>query len=184
MNYQGYLLAAHPKRRDLSFRRAVALVIKHSDDFCLGLLLNKQIVDSITVQSVMENMGIVTDLDGPVYWGGPESSHRITVVHSLDWQSANTSEITENLGFSNDISVLTALASDRGPKYYRVIAGHVKWAPGELEGEISGETPWYLDDTWSWCPSSTELVFNYSGSDQWHQVISSSASYQVSEWFA
>lgn len=184
MDYQGYLLAAHPRRRDPAARRGVIFVASYSDYGSLGLMINKQIVDSITIQTVMENMGIDSDLDGPVYWGGASASNRISVIHSLDWSSSNTSRITADLGVSNDISVLSALAEDHGPQYYRVIAGHTKWPAGELDGEISGEAPWSVDDIWSWCPASTELIFGYTGLDQWHQVISTSASYQVAEWFA
>lgn len=184
MNYQGYLLAAHPRRRDPTFRSGVVLVVKHNERHCLGLQINKEIVDSIDIQTIMENSMISGDLDGPVFWGGPEFNTRVTVIHSLDWISSNTSKITNGIGISNDTSILTALADGRGPKQWRAVLGHVKWADGELEGEISGDAPWAPNDTWNYCLAEPKLIFDYRGAEQWRKVITTSASLQVNQWFA
>lgn len=184
MNYQGYLLAAHPLRKETTFRRGTVLVVKHNDYHCWGLQINKPITDGLDIQTVMQNSDIVGDLNGPVYWGGPDRNNRISVLHSLDWVGPTTVEITDNLGLSNDVTVLSALNAGRGPHQYRVVLGHIKWAPGELEGEISGQDPWTVEDTWVYTACTPNLIFDADGSAQWRQVMNACTLDQVNQWFS
>lgn len=182
-NYKGYLLAAHPKRQDPILRRGVMLIIDHDDTGAIGLQINKPFTNDITFATVMQNVGLPTGVDQPLYNGGPESTNRIHVIHSLDWYSPTTIKITDRIGVSNDVSVLAAISKNEGPEYFRVAAGFTRWLPGHLDGEILGEAPWHITQSWSFAPADVETVFNLDDIEQWHTVIAESSRLQTSNWF-
>lgn len=181
--YRGYLLAAHPKRKDPILNKSVMLILDHDISGAIGLQINKSFSNDISFETVMQNVGLVTPEDRPLYNGGPEAQNRIHVVHSLDWYTASTVKITERLGVSHDISILAAISKGEGPDYFRVVAGFFRWLPGCLEGEVLGEEPFTIDQTWSFVPATIENVFERDDLDQWHNVISESSKIQVASWF-
>jgi putative transcriptional regulator len=182
-NYKGCLLAAHPQQPESSLRRAVMLVIAHDKTGSLGLQLNKKFDGDLTMLTVMENLGLYSDLDQPLYSGGPDATNRIHVVHSLDWSTRSTIKVTNQLGVSNDISVLAAISENEGPEYFRVIAGYTRWASKHLEGEMRGTDPWSVIHTWSSVPANIENVFSLDDIDQWYKTIDDAGRIQIASWF-
>jgi putative AlgH/UPF0301 family transcriptional regulator len=91
--------------------------------------------------------------------------------------------LSNNLGVSHDVSVLAAISKGEGPEYFRVVAGYHKWLPGYLEGEILGEEPWDVTNTWGFVPATIETVFELDGIEQWYTVLSESSKLQVATWF-
>lgn len=186
-NLKGCLLAANPQRRESILKRSVIMIVDHENKDTggtIGLQINKMIIEGITMQTVMENMGLESDLDAPVYYGGPFASNRVSVIHSTDWIGMTTSKINDNFALSNDMSILAALADGTGPKFYRLITGHMKWKAGDLEGELSGKVPWDQTDPWIICPKvSEDLVFLSDGIDQWNYTIETAAQCQAEESF-
>ena len=182
-NYTGYLLAAHPKRTDSVLRRSTVLVIDHDSAGAIGLQINKPYVSNVTFDSVMRNVGLTMPNDQPLYNGGPESTNRIHVIHTLDWFSPTTNKVTDQIGISSDLSVLSAISNNEGPSYFRAIAGFVRWLPRHLDGEVLGEDPWTINHSWSFTRAEPETLFGYTDIDQWHRVIAESSREQVASWF-
>lgn len=182
-NYKGYLLAAHPRRTEPTLRKGVLLVLDHDSTGSIGLQINKPFTNDITFQTVMQNVGLHSDCDQPLYCGGSESTNRIHVLHTLDWYTANTTKITDQIGVSHDVSVLAAISKNEGPEQFRVVAGFTRWLPGHLEGEIRAQEPWTINHSWSWVPADPDTVFGQDDVDQWHTVIAQSSRMQVSSWF-
>jgi len=182
-NYTGYLLASHPKRAEPMLRRSTILVIDHDASGAIGLQINKPYVSNLTLNTVMQNVGLSTSNDQPLYNGGTESSNRIHIIHTLDWFSPTTNRINEQIGISSDLSVLTAIGNDEGPSQLRAVAGFTRWLPGYLEGEILGEAPWTINHCWSFTPATADTLFGYTDLEQWHKVITDSSRQQVSSWF-
>ena len=182
-SFKGYLLAAHPKRPEPILRRGVILILDHDASGAIGLQINKPFTNDITFKNVMSNVGLSIDQDQPLYTGGAESPNRVHVVHSLDWYSPNTERITETIGVSHDVSVLAAISAGEGPSFFRVCAGVTRWMPGHLEGEVIGEEPWDISQSWSFVPADIESVFGSDDIDQWHKVITESSRLQVANWF-
>ena len=182
-NYAGFLIAAHPKRADTVLRRSAILVIDHDTSGAIGLQINRPYTNNVTVDSVMQNIGLSIDGDQPLYNGGTESTNRIHIIHTLDWFSPTTNKLTEQIGISSDLSVLTAISKHEGPAQFRAVAGFTRWLPGHLEGEVLGEAPWNINQSWSFTRAEPELVFGYTDIDQWHKVIADSSKKQVASWF-
>lgn len=182
-NYRGYLLAAHPKRPDPHLRKGVMLVLDHDSSGAIGLQINKPFSNNVSFNTVMKTVGLPNPTDQPLYNGGPEATNRIHVIHSLDWYSSSTTKITDQIGVSNDISVLAAISEGQGPEYFRVVAGFARWLPGHLDGEIIGEDPWNINHTWTFVPADIDILFGLDDIDQWHKIIAESGRMQVSTWF-
>ena len=182
-NYKGYLLAAHPKRQESMLKMGVLLILDHDINGAIGLQINKPFTNDITFETVMQNIGLSCPDDRPLYLGGPEAQNRIHIIHSLDWYSAGTTKINEQIGVSHDVSILAAISKNEGPENFRAVAGFVRWAPGQLESEITAETPWEIHQSWSFVPATLETVFEKEGTDQWRQNIAESSKLQVSSWF-
>jgi putative transcriptional regulator len=182
-NYRGYLLAAHPKRPDPYSRRGVMLVLDHDTTGAIGLQINKPFSNDVSFDIVMQNVGLHTDRDQPLYNGGPEATNRIHVIHSMDWFSPTTIKLSDKIGVSNDMSVLAAISENSGPDNFRVVAGYTKWLPGYLEGEIDGTAPWNINHTWTFIPPDAEILFGLDDLDQWHKIIAESGRLQIANWF-
>jgi putative transcriptional regulator len=183
-NLKGQLLASHPKRAEPALRKGVILVVRHDETGAVGLQINKQFHDeSFTLYTVMKNQGLYTDLDQPLYYGGDDGPSRIHIIHSLDWYASSTVKINQNIGVSNDVSILAAISENEGPEYFRAIAGYTKWGRGKLDLEVLGQEPYSIVDSWSCAPASMESVFELDDIDQWYKVIDDSTKIQVSAWF-
>jgi putative transcriptional regulator len=117
-----------------------------------------------------------------IYIGGPVDTHRVFVLHSLDWRASTTMKVNEDIGISNDISVLAAIADGVGPALYRACVGHCGWAPGQLDGEVAGEMPWQHNTRWLNTPATIESVFNLNEEDQWQQGIELVAQNKIATW--
>lgn len=176
----GNLLIPHPKRRDLRLCGGVILIVDRGEDYTIGLQINKPFETSISFATVMENVGLSIDEDRPLYNGGITSQNRIHVVHSLDWESSNTLKLTNDIGVTNELSILSAISKGQGPLHYRVIGGCVHWTKGQLESEQSNS-----DISWSWnvVKSTIENVFLYDGIEQWTLLTEECIKTYVNEWF-
>ena len=183
-NYKGYLIAAHPKRNDSILRKGVILVIDQDNSGSVGLQINKPMENNTNLATIMQGLGLSYNEDTPVYFGGVENTNRIIVVHTSDWMSSGSTAITRDLAISNDMSVLVAIASGKGPSSFRAIAGYTRWLPGHLENQIDCDPP-YNDISlgWNLIKANADLIFLTNGSDQWHHVINESVKIQVENLF-
>jgi len=174
---QGQLLAAHPKRSNLYLSRAVVLVVEHSVLGAWGLQINFQHSRVENLGQILENQGLVSGLDVPVYFGGQYHHNRCFILHSSDWSCETTMKVTEDLYISADMYILSALAEGDGPKLIRPIVGLHQWRRGELDMEISED----IDHGWLQCDSTVSMVFDLEGDEQWQQVLDHATRNRVNE---
>ena len=137
---------------------------------------------SLTLENIMTAVGIESRKQDKVFLGGPIETHRVNIVHSLDWSSLSTIRINKDIGITNDISVLAAIQEGFGPALYRTCLGLAVWADGQLEAECNGEPPWRQEDRWLYAPANLESVFNLTNDEQWQSCIEIVAKNQVSSW--
>jgi putative transcriptional regulator len=179
--YSGYLLIANPGNPDDELARSVMLVINHNSTTAVALQINN-IAEDISLMAVGNNLGIDFPFYDNLYYGGNINPNKINIVHSSDWAGFSTINLNEHISVTNDVSVLTAIAEDLGPKYYRACAGYWLWENGRLDNQLdprSREEPW----KWEIAPATVSTVFSGSGYEQWQECLAKSARFQVSEWF-
>jgi putative transcriptional regulator len=91
-------------------------------------------------------------------------------------------KINSDIGVTNEIAVLAAIAEGCGPALYRTSIGTCGWGPGQLDGEIRGESPWKLQNRWLNAPATIESIFNLNGEEQWQQGIEIVAQNKINSW--
>jgi putative transcriptional regulator len=166
-NLTGKLLIAMPGIGDPRFARSVILVCAHSDDYAMGLVLNKP-MDDLTLPELLTQLDIEQNIKLPetyVLNGGPVGTDRGFVVHSHDYYSDGaTVEVGEDLYMTATHDVLKALASGGAPLRSAMTLGYSGWGPGQLEHEL-GENAWLMADP------HEDIVFGDSHSQKWEQTL-------------
>jgi len=181
-NLSGHILVAQPKTHESIFSKSVVLVAHHDQNGAWGVMVNKP-TPKVTLDTVMSSTGISYINPEPIYVGGPVDTHRVHVVHSLEWRVSSTVIVTPEIGITSELSVMAAIAKSAGPRLYRVCVGISAWAQGQLEGEYKGLPPWKLEHRWLDAPATIESVFNLSNDEQWGKSIELVANNKISDWF-
>jgi putative transcriptional regulator len=147
---RGKLLIAAPSLFDY-FRRAVVLVLEHTPEGAMGVVLNResetQVADAVPALSELPGADEFVRLGGPV---APES-----VVALGDFADPDEAG-THVLG---PLGTLDPEGSNSSLRRLRVYAGYAGWAPGQLDGELEQgawivqeaepDDPFRDDDLWS-----------------------------------
>ena len=79
---RGQLLIAGPSLTDPNFWRTVVLVVEHSDDGALGLVLNRP--SETTVGEAVSELEALLDLEDPLYVGGPVQPSALIVLAEFE----------------------------------------------------------------------------------------------------
>lgn len=177
----GNIIVSQPRSEDPYFSKGVILVAKHSATGSWGVMVNKP-TPHLVLGTIMQAVGINSNKRDRVFVGGPVDTHRVLVIHSLDWQSSNTIKITSDIGITNEMGILAAISQDEGPALYRTCIGSCGWAPNQLDGEFRGDPPWKLQNRWLDAPATIESVFNLVEDDQWNRSIELVAQNKIASW--
>jgi len=181
--YTGQLLIANPSNPKDELDQSVLLLVTHTDNICVGLQINNPHVD-LTLDRISENLGIELNSPVPVYYGGNISQNKIHIIHSLDWEGMSTVKLTDDIGITNDISVLTALARGEGPKYFRACSGYWLWEDGRLDQQLNPNSKVEREPhKWEIAPATIFNVFKTSPSRQWERAIDDAVKHKTAELF-
>jgi putative transcriptional regulator len=148
---RGKLLIAAPQLSDY-FRRTVVLVVEHTDEGAMGLVLNRP-TESEVAEAVPSLVDVV-DGDEVVHAGGPVQPDSVIVLGDFEEPSEAGTRLLGTLG------LLDPERTDAEMRRARVFAGYAGWAPGQLDTELEEEA-WFVasaapddpfsdeDDLWS-----------------------------------
>ena len=156
---RGQLLIAGPGLLDPNFWRTVVLIVEHSDEGALGLVLNRP--SETTVGEAVSELEQLLDVDDPLYVGGPVRQSALIVLAEFD-QPADAALIAfEDVGvLANGAQVEPGLSVRRG----RAFVGHAGWGPGQLDDEVE-RGDWILE------PARREDAFTVTPLDLWESVL-------------
>ena len=164
----GQILIAMPAMTDPRFTKSVIYICVHNEEGAMGLVVNKTI-DSLAFPELLKQLNIdvhgIID-DRPIYHGGPLDPGRGFILHSLDYQQDSTISITEGLGLTVTIDVLSDIAENRGPAQSLLALGYAGWGPNQLDDEIQ-------QNAWLQSSADRELIFNLQNDKKWECAISS-----------
>ncbi len=138
-NLVGRLLIAMPDMSDPRFAKTVIYMCAHSDEGCMGLIVNKP-QPEVSFKILLEQMDIPVSENGQdvrVHFGGPVDHQRGFVLHSNDYESPNgTLEVDDEFRMTATLDVLEDIAKGEGPQTSMMALGYAGWGPGQLEYEI------------------------------------------------
>jgi putative transcriptional regulator len=102
----------------------------------------------------------------PVLSGGPVERERGFVVHTDDYQAADsTIPVDHGLALTATREVLEAMADDlRQPRRAVLALGCASWSPGQLEREIR-------DNIWLSCEPDESLIFDVDHEAKWSRAL-------------
>ena len=137
----GQFLIASPSILDPDFRRAVVFVTAHSEEGAIGLILNRR--SEATVGDAVPQLAPVTDLDDPVYVGGPVNPEGVAVLAEFADPDEAGVVVIEDIGF---VALDDALEEGGAPELERtrVFAGVAGWGPDQLEDEVE-RNDWIIE---------------------------------------
>ena len=156
---RGQLLIASPGLVDPNFWRTVVLIIEHTADGALGLVLNRP--SETTVGDAVSELAQLLDVDDPLYVGGPVQSSALIVLAEFD-RPAEAALIA-----FGDVGVLAGDSAEEaagGIRRSRGFVGHAGWGPGQLDSEIERDD-WILE------PAQPQDAFCEEPLELWETVL-------------
>src|SRR4051794_10587903 len=156
----GHFLIASPQILDPNFHRAVVLITAHSDEGAVGLILNR--CSQATVGEAVPQLAPVTDLDDPVFVGGPVNPEGVAVLAEFEDPDDAGIVVLEGVGFVALEEALEVRAPDLSRA--RVFAGVAGWGPEALEGGLGGGD-WVIE------PAGIDASFPEGPDAPWSGVL-------------
>jgi putative transcriptional regulator len=156
---RGQLLIAGPGLLDPNFWRSVVLIVEHSEEGALGLVLNRP--SETTVGEAVSQLEQLLDLDDPLYVGGPVQPSALIVLGEFEQPSD-----AALVAFA-DIGVLASGTPEDSPpelRRGRAFVGHAGWGPGQLDAEIE-RGDWITE------PARPEDAFTSEPAELWEAVL-------------
>lgn len=175
------LLIAPPTIPDPRFRKSVLMLTHDHNGGSFALCLNKP--TEHTLRDILEETGIETDLNFPLYWGGPVNVNTVWMLHSAEWSTEHTVEINEHWAMTSNISMFHHLADGDYPRYFRIMFGHCTWAPGQLRAELRGIPPWSPRHSWLVAENpGCEWCLEHPVDELWDAAAELSGQQAVATW--
>lgn len=181
-NYVGYLAVANPSNPRDELEKSVYFIVNHSPSLAIGLRINL-IQPDTDLSIIAQNLGIDFYRNDPVYASGDRNINKIHMIHSLDWKGVGTIPLTKEIGITNDISILIALAENDGPDFYKACAGFGQWSEGVFEQQLSPTIIKNNPYKWEMVPATLENVFAVEDEFLWEHCIQYSILKKVKDYF-
>ena len=162
----GQLLVASPQLSEAIFSHTVILIVEHSDQGALGIVIN-QPFEQKSIASLLEKFGKKDSGvkgDVQVYAGGPMEPDVGFIVHSIDYRRAETLPLDSHIAVTANIEVLRDLGHGKGPRKLLLAFGYAGWGPGQLEVELARHD-------WVTIPEDPVLLFDDDRKKVWADAM-------------
>jgi putative transcriptional regulator len=147
---RGQLLIAAPSLFDY-FRRAVVLVLEHTPEGAMGVVLNRE--SETPVAEAVPALAELPGADDLVRLGGPVAPESVVALGDFEDPEEAGTRVIGSLGTLDPDSANSSL------RRLRVYAGYAGWGAGQLDGELEQgawivqaadpDDPFRDDDIWS-----------------------------------
>src|SRR5437660_360898 len=157
---RGQLLIAGPTLLDPNFWRTVVLIIEHSEEGALGLVLNRP--SETSVGDAVPQLTELVDPDEDLRIGGPVQPSSVIVLAEFEDPSDAALIAFEDVGVLGTGMPVEELSA--GVRTARAFAGHSGWGPGQLDAELE-RGDWILE------PALRSDAFTTSPRELWQTVL-------------
>lgn len=162
----GQLLIAMPQLQDTRFERSVIYLCVHNEDGAMGLVVNR-LSEDLTFPELLEQVGVEVKpetVSMPIHIGGPVEAGMGFVLHTNDYEQANTIKVNDFISLTHTVEILKDIADGQGPRQAMLALGYAGWDAGQLDGEIQ-------ENSWLNVPADEALIFEGSQQDKWKRSI-------------
>jgi len=171
-NRVGKLLIAHPNlpSTDWFYRAVIYIYADREDEGTLGICLNTR--SKTSVQKLCNDKGIIyPESHSAIYTGGPVSPNSVTMLHTDEWHSTNSTKAGPSYILSSDMQMFERLSLGDQPAYWRMFSGLCAWKPGQLDAELSAKFPYKPENSWLTATANDDIMFRYEGEAQWTTAL-------------
>lgn len=158
---KGLLLIADARMPDPRFRESVILLVEHSDQGTMGLIINRR--TRLAVHEVLPELDASSGEDRALYFGGPVGIHRLVILLRGTPVPATSTHIIDDVYLSAASAALEELVPMTSDQQLRVFIGYAGWAQGQLESEL-------LEGSWFLRPAEPELIFATDVDEVWRRL--------------
>jgi putative transcriptional regulator len=153
-------LIAGPGLLDPNFWRTVVLIIEHTEEGALGLVLNRP--SETTVGEAVPQLEELVDAGDRLFIGGPVQPSSVMVL--AEFEDPGDAALVA----FDDVGVLgTGPSPDEraaGVRRGRAFVGHAGWGPGQLDAELE-RGDWILE------PARNDDAFCANARELWSEVL-------------
>jgi putative transcriptional regulator len=159
-NRRGRLLVAAPALVDPNFKRSVVLMLEHSEEGALGLVLNRP-TPLVSREALPEALASVMPEEERIFQGGPVQPEAVIVLADFEDAAAAASIAFGSVGI---VDPAGEAARGGGNRAIRAFGGYAGWAGGQLEQEVEEE---------AWVDAEAEAgdVFTDDHAGLWSRVL-------------
>ncbi|MDN3565865.1 YqgE/AlgH family protein [Paeniroseomonas aquatica] len=162
----GQVLVAMPNMQDPRFARTVICLCAHSPEGAMGIIVNKPL-DGMSFDDLLKQLElepVPPQRRIRLCQGGPVEGGRGFVLHTNDWTSDGSLEVTKDLALTASVDILKAIAGGGGPRSGVLALGYAGWGPGQLEDEIQA-------NSWLSVNPDETLIFGEADDQKWRQAM-------------
>jgi putative transcriptional regulator len=162
----GQFLVATPEMGDPRFRETVILMVRHSKDGAMGLIINRAAGDQ-KLSRILQDLGDSGEgATGslPLYLGGPVQPELGFILHTTDYRRAGIIDVNGTVAVTATKEIIRDIAAGNGPKKFMLIFGYAGWGPGQLESELKRNS-WYTT------PFDLSLIFEMDRDRVWERAV-------------
>ena len=158
---RGKILISEPFLRDATFGRSVILLIDHTDEGTMGLIINKPL--PIFVNDIIKEFKYIDDI--PLYKGGPVATDTLFYLHTL----ANISgaiPVSKGLYLNGDFDEIKKyiLQGNKVDQHIRFFLGYCGWEGEQLNDELK-------ENTWLVSKEDKDYLMNSDTKDMWKEAL-------------
>ncbi|MGD9572836.1 MAG: YqgE/AlgH family protein [Thermoleophilia bacterium] len=160
VNRRGRLLVAAPALADPNFHRTVVLMLEHSPDGALGLVLNRP-TPLVAREALPSHLADLMPGDERVHQGGPVQPEAVILLADFADPADAAGVAFDTVGIVDPDG---AAARPGGLRAVRAFGGYAGWSGGQLEQEVAEE---------AWVDADPEVddVFTSDHEGLWGRVI-------------
>ena len=158
---RGKILISEPFLRDATFGRSVVLLIDHTEEGSMGLIINKQL--PIFVNDIIKEFKYIENI--PLYKGGPIATDTLFYLHTLA-DIPGAIPISKGLYLNGDFDEIKKyiLQGTKVDRYIRFFLGYSGWESEQLSTELK-------ENTWLVSKEENAYLMNGDTKDMWKQAL-------------
>jgi putative transcriptional regulator len=159
---------AQADRRDQcgGSRPAVILVVRHSKDGALGIVLNRP-MGRFALARLLESLGEKdpeAQGDVEVIAGGPVEPEAAFVIHTAEYNRSATIAIDGLVAVTPGKEIFCDIGQNTGPSKFLIAFGYAGWEPKQLESEMA-------HGVWLTAMADRALIFDEKRERLWEAAL-------------
>ena len=146
---KGVFLVASPSMNDPNFRQTVVLVLEHSPEGTIGVIVNR--ATDVLLSEALPGVRTLKGTTHRLFAGGPVQPNIVLLLSRLKEPQPDMRPVFDDVYVGGNPDVLERLLRQAGPAAkFRAFAGYAGWAPGQLGFEM-------LQGSWAVLPPEGSL---------------------------